>query len=400
MDLRWDVLLAVVLGPDAEDWDAGDDPDDPGRPTGVRARSLYLMATSWPDHPDLPELAGRMVCDVDDEVRDIACATVEGFAADARLDDRVVRAVAAAAGQDDDGTGARELVTMLAEMWQPEPDRFPLMAALVDLAVPEPGGTDRADSVSAVAVRALADGWRRDPRTLPLLGRVLEQHPVAAARAAALDVLVGSWSDDPSVARLVQTAAERDPDAGVRAEALRLVRLRFAGGSDAVALLAQAALHDRSPDARVQALHALGEEPRHGAVAQATLEVLLRAVHDRSPEVRTAALDVVYAWPDALADVGWLTAAADEDPDAMVRAAAVRAFVRHGGSDPSARHRVEAYLRDDDPDVRVAALRGLTRQDPSSVEPLAEELRRIAESDPWFRARQVAGQVLSARTAP
>ncbi len=136
MDLRWDVLLAVVLGPDAEDWDAGDDPDDPGRPTGVRARSLYLMATSWPDHPDLPELAGRMVCDVDDEVRDIACATVEGFAADARLDDRVVRAVAAAAGQDDDGTGARELVTMLAEMWQPEPDRFPLMAALVDLAVP------------------------------------------------------------------------------------------------------------------------------------------------------------------------------------------------------------------------------------------------------------------------
>jgi hypothetical protein len=116
--------------------------------------------------------------------------------------------------------------------------------------------------------------------------------------------------------------------------------------------------------------------------------------------VRTAARDALYSWPEPGAvGADWLYALAASDPDGIPRAASVRAAVRHGGTGDQALARTAEILRGDEPDTRVAALRGLARLGPDAIEKLEGQLCRMAESDPWFRARQVAAQLLDTRPA-
>lgn len=396
--MSWTELLAIALAEAGDDVPADDetaDDDDAGEPFGARARALHRMAVKWPHHPDFPALAGKLACDPDDEVREVACWVVEGFAEDPQLDGSAVRAVASAAGQDDDGTGTHELVDLLVDRWGGDPAQFPAMAALVEPVESEPVGV-----ASAAAVRALADGWRDDHRTRPLLERTLAAHATPAARYAALEVLVAGWADDPAVGTAVIASGHCDPDPGVRAEAVRSVRLRWPDRPDALDLLLEVTTHDSSPNARQEALHALGSGHRAATSSHAVLTALLQAAQDDDPQVRTTARDALYTWPEQGAvDADWLHSLATRDPDDVPRAAAVRAAVRHGGTGDQALARITDILQGDDPDARVAALRGLAHLDREAVENLTDQLRRTAESDPWFRARQVAAQLLATRPA-
>lgn len=225
-------------------------------------------------------------------------------------------------------------------------------------------------SVEARRAASLAIARLHDPAAFDLLARGLRDPDGEVRDHASLGL--GALEDrapDAATAALVGAlAAEPDPTARAR----HLEDLGRLATDEALAALPSALASDH-PAERRGACRAVGAAALRGRAIDAALlrRASARVVDDATPAVRLACAYALSraAAPDEPADadaIGADLSRALGDPDADVRAMAVRALARYPGATPE---RLAAATRDPDWIVAVHAFRALARRAASGSTP-------------------------------
>ena len=225
---------------------------------------------------------------------------------------------------------------------------------------------------------AIDGDWRT--RAVQEVERVRSEHPELHATIASLEPrqtragflrFTTSVIHDPAVAPvfLARLAEGGEPPA-VRAAIVEA--LPRTGGEYAHAVL-DLLSEESDPEVRAALVASLRRAPASAAVAG-----LERALHDDDPAIRTIAAETaaMHTEGHALADALRSTLADDHGP---ARAAAARALGVFGIVDGSSE--LAALVEDDVAEVRLEALRALTRVDPTAASRLGtlEVLQRDAD---------------------
>ncbi|WP_203790861.1 HEAT repeat domain-containing protein [Paractinoplanes rishiriensis] len=279
------------------------DPDD-----GVRATALGLLTDNWPADETTTAAVEWAMTDHDAPVR---AAAVTALAQHAAKDSGTHRRVLHAAGLDPADAVRLAAVTALATHWPAEPDTFEFLLQ---------AGDDPWWEVRRAALRAVGQRFAAEARVHDLATRGARDGD-EDVRKAAVDLLASRWPDDPQSVPLVVNAA-RDTDPGVRTAALSAMVTRWT------------------------------EDPR-------VAEALDRLTGDHDGQVRVAALTMRYdSYEDLDRYARVLSRMATTDISTHVRQAALEALFKEAGA--AAADVVETALRDPEPAVRGAALRGLS----------------------------------------
>ncbi|MFH8285425.1 fumarate reductase/succinate dehydrogenase flavoprotein subunit [Streptomyces antibioticus] len=242
-----------------------------------------------------------------------------------------------------------------------------------ELALVEPYLTDPDPAVRRTAVAVLTETL--PPGTGQALAGALADPDgeVRAAAAASLRELVETLPPDPALRDALATAlTEADPV--VRATALDVLRALRLGD----AVLFAGPLDDPDVTVRIEAVRAL--------VSVDAVEPLAGAADDASREVRVSvakALASVASAPLAPGARELLAGTLDrlgEDPDALVRGAALGALAAAGCPAPLARRAVAA-LTDPAWQVRVGAATALSVADPGTAVPVLAKALADANAD-------------------
>ncbi|NUV63401.1 fumarate reductase/succinate dehydrogenase flavoprotein subunit [Streptomyces sp. CAI-85] len=231
-----------------------------------------------------------------------------------------------------------------------------------ELALVEPYLTDPDPAVRRTAVAVLTETL--PPGTGQALAGALTDPDgeVRAAAAASLRELVETLPPEPAL-RDALAAALAEPDPVVRAAALDVLRALRLGD----AVLFAGPLDDPDVTVRIEAVRAL--------VSVDAVEPLAGAADDASREVRVSVAKALAAVASAALAPGareLLSGALDrlgEDPDALVRGAALGALASAGCPAPLARRAVAA-LTDPAWQVRVGAATALSVADPGTAVPV------------------------------
>lgn len=248
-------------------------------------------------------------------------------------------------------------------------------------------------------VRLLASRWP-DERTRDVLRQVVIIDPERSVVRQAGWCLRQLRPDEA----LAWTHAQlRAPDPDVRARALSTLRTAWEDHPDTSTTLHAAVTADDEPDVRMVALSELGDLTEKDTAFRALAHD--RLVHDGSPAVRYAAMRALddTCEPDSFDPVRQAAA----DPDAAVRASAVRRLGVHGRSfntDTAIEALYERVTTDEDPDVREAAWRALRgiheltvgeqpKRWPDRPEAITW-LREHVAADPFAASRHVAVDLL------
>jgi HEAT repeat protein len=239
---------------------------------------------------------------------------------------------------------------------------------------------------------ALALGACGDARAAAALGDALGDE-IAAVRIAALRAL-GALGPDKALATALRSALS-DPDPQVRIAAVRTTARCVIGARE---LLANAAA-DGDPRVRVELVRHLSRLPKQTATAlledreaevraatargagrehAAQLALILTA--DANPEVRHAAAQTLGTLGDPR--IAESLVPGIEDPDALVRAAVLRALERLS-TRPRAVTRLSRELSSPCPVRRRAALYGLARL--GGIEADADAARLVHDENPEVR---------------
>lgn len=123
------------------------------------------------------------------------------------------------------------------------------------------------------AVKALAENWKDDPDTLPLLKACIQFDENEWVRRVAVWELVRGWKDDPDTLPLLKACAQTDKGHMVRSVAVLLVRRRWKDDLDTLPFLKACAQTDESEMVRSVAVEALAEDWKDDTEVVAWLEV-------------------------------------------------------------------------------------------------------------------------------
>ncbi|MGV9779371.1 HEAT repeat domain-containing protein, partial [Streptosporangium sp. NPDC003464] len=353
--------------------------------TGKLAPLLRTVRPRWPGRDRyLGWFLSRERAITSFEGRETATAIAAAlFPDDDRLRERFHRQATGEAGVSmRDGA-----VRALAQGWRDHPDTLPLLR---DRALVDPD-----ENVRTTAVQAIAESWREHPDALPTLRGRAVGDPHRRVRSAALQALAAGWRDHPDTLPLLRDRAVGDPHGDVRAGALQALADSWGDSPDFLSLLRERALTDPHWNTRQTAVQSLAagwpEDP-------ATLPLLReRALTDPDWQVRSGTLQSLAAgWPEDPATLPLLRERALADPDPDVRTTAIQAVSadRHGhpGVFPFLRERA---LADPGHDARTAALQALAAGWPDHPDTLPL-LRERALTDPNWRVRQTSVQALAA----
>ena len=241
-------------------------------------------------------------------------------------------------------TLAQTAITALAQGWRDDPETLPLLHLWAV--------SERPSSFRLAAIRAIVEGWRNDPTTLPLLQRCALHNQDQRISKAALSIIGRAWPRDTDTLPLLHDRATRSPKADVREIALRVIVqgwrsdwkasqqisfpspdaettiATFFGRDDlsTLQLLRNRAIKDWSTDMRSFALEALGTGWQHNPATHALL--CERAAQDTRPGVRWTALwMVVKVWRDDSATLTLLHDRLQHDADSTIRGLIVMMIV-------------------------------------------------------------------------
>ncbi|MFD8451002.1 fumarate reductase/succinate dehydrogenase flavoprotein subunit [Streptomyces coelicoflavus] len=273
-------------------------------------------------------------------------------------------------GSGDAGTAGSPRLLELLALAEHEPELSALLPYLSD---PEPGVRRTAVTVLTETVPA---------GTGPALATALSDPDgeVRAAAAASLRELAETLTPEPALGKpLAGALAQADPV--VRATALDLLRILRMGNTGTFAT----ALHDPDAPVRIEAVR--------GLVSLNAAESLSPAAEDPSREVRVAvakALGRLRAQPCNGGALDRLT----EDPDALVRGAALAALADTGCPAPLAARAVTA-LSDPAWQVRAGAATALSAVGPDSAVPVLAKALADRNAD----VRKAAVLALTRHTA-
>lgn len=306
-----------------------------------REAAFLGLAQSWKTAPETFALVAEGVADEEAFVRRTCLdVLVTNWPDDQRAHDLMLHAV-----KDADADVRSRAIEALAQHANKVPAAWPTVTDALR--------GDASQSVRNAAVTALAVG-ATDPRnTMALLLHACAD-PAWKVRRSALRSVVARFATEPAVFDRV-CAAARDSDEDVRQAAVELLAGRWP--EDAVSAdIASRAMRDGDPKVRFAAVRAMAQRWQG---APEVVEVLKHAQNDYDGDVRVAALT---AWSDPIGHpaeyVAILESVVAEDPVADSRRAALEALMsnsaEYGG--PALDH----GLADPSPDVRSAALRGLS----------------------------------------
>ena len=96
----------------------------------------------------------------------------------------------------------------------------------------------------SAAVQALAEGWKHDPETLPILKQVAQSDDNPAVRIGAVQELARGWKDDPETLPILQHLAQSDDNSGVRRAAVKELARGWADDPTTLPLLKHLAQSD------------------------------------------------------------------------------------------------------------------------------------------------------------
>lgn len=259
-------------------------------------------------------------------------------------------------------------------IWQIEIFRLPAPTLRSWLEDPDP-------LIRARAVRAL--GRLRDGEKAPaLLGRVLTDTDARVRAEAAF-----AAGQTPNTGKLLVERWAKETDPSVR-DALA-VALGKQGGPESVKLLTDA-LGSAQAAAAAEGLGRLGIRKIDGAAT----ETVARALLDHLGQAGLAPAHSHVAWALARMGLGSLSAetvarlarVATSDPDAAVRAWAVRAWAGAASGDERT-STLRQLMGDESAGVRIAAVRAVAKACPTGAVPVAEHL--LADPDESVRIEAI-----------
>ncbi len=258
----------------------------------------------------------------------------------------------------------------LANGFRDDPQTRPLLR---DRAV-----NDAYENIRGEAVRSLAQHFRDDAQTLPLLRDRAVNDPHQNVRSTAVGSLAQHFRDDAQTLPLVRDRAVNDPHQNVRGAAVGSLVEHFRDDAQTLPLVRDRAVNDAHEDIRGAAIGALAEYFRDDA--QTLALVRERAVNDAHESVRSAAVGaLVKYFRDDAQTLALLRDRAVNDPHQNVRSTAVGSLAQHFRDDAQTLALVrDRAVNDAHEDVRGAA-----------VESLVEHFRDDAQTLPLVRDRAV-----------
>lgn len=226
----------------------------------------------------------------------------------------------------------------------------PLLAHALD-------GPDCAAGMAAAAALILMEDSEWDMAAHAALEEAIENRNAARRREAIEAVsLLSNPSENVMVMLGKRLGAE--PDAELRAEAAHLIR-RWAAHTGPVSAALLSALRDSDDRVRQTVAHSLSASP-HIKGDAGVASVLAERFDDPDVQVRGAILAAyVHAEPEPERAAAALREAL-QSPEPAVRLAAVEAFAARPGL-PQSRAALEACLRGDGTEIRIAAARALVK---------------------------------------
>lgn len=340
-----------------------------------REAALLGIAQSWKTAPETIVLVAEGLADEEAFVRRTCLdVLVTNWPDDQRAHDLMLHAV-----KDADADVRSRAIEALAQHANKVPAAWPTVTGALR--------GDASQSVRNAAVTALAVGATDPQNTMALLLHACAD-PAWKVRRSALRSVVARFATDPAVFDRV-CAAARDSDEDVRQAAVELLASRWP--EDAMSAdIARRAIRDAHPKVRLAAVRVMAQRWHD---APEVVEVLKHAQNDYDGDVRVAALT---AWSDPIGHpaeyVAILESVVAEDPVADARRAGLEALLsnsaEYGG--PALDH----GIADPSPDVRSAALRGLSGLTPrlSSFRPVVLRLCEDADESVRQPAVEVAAR--------
>jgi predicted NACHT family NTPase len=280
----------------------------------------------------------------------------------------------------------RQAVAAIAETWKDDPETLPILKQWVQ--------SDDDSGVRRAAVEELARGWKDDSETLPILKQRAQSDDNSAVREAAVQELARGWKDDSETLPILKQWAQSDDNWAVRQAAFKELARGWKDDPEILPILKQRAQSDDNLAVRQAAVEELArgwkDDPK-------TLPILKQwAQSDDNWAVRQAAVqELARGWKDDPETLPFLKQRAQSDDDSDVRQAAVQELARGWKDDsetlPILKQRAQS---DDDSDVRQAAVQELARgwKDDSETLPI---LKQRAQSDDNWVVRRAAVEELA-----
>lgn len=190
---------------------------------------------------------------------------------------------------------------------------------------------DIAPQVREAAVSAVATGWATDPAVLQWLRLLAEQAPATDVRGAALRAVAEHRRREPGVLDWLLDRARRDIADSVRRVVVEVLAESWLNDPDVVEWLRGQITRTQDMGLASAALRAVGSVSRAHDSREWLREVATYGWHCyvRNDAIRLAA----ERWGTEPEVRSWLRAVAVDDPDVLVRRAAVEATLSHAATD-------------------------------------------------------------------
>ena len=275
---------------------------------------------------------------------------------------------------------------MLSQGWKRDPRTLPL---LLDRAANDSQGNVRRSAVSA-----LAEHFPHDPQVLPFLLDRAANDSYEHARSSVVSALAEHFRDDPQVLPLLLDRIANDSQVYVRDRSLSALAEHFRDDPRTLPLLLDRAANDSQGYVRRSAMSALAEHFRDDP---RTLPLLLdRAANDPQGNVRyTAVSALAEHFRDDPRTLPLLLDFAANDSQGYVRRSAVSALAEHFPDDPRTLPLLLGRAaHDSEEDVRYTAVSTLAehfRDDPRTLPLLLDR----AANDSFEHVRRLAVSALA-----
>ncbi len=253
---------------------------------------------------------------------------------------------------------------------------------------------DSKSLLSQSTVEVIAQVWKEDHSTLPLLKEYLIVNESLNVRHAALEMITQGWKDDADTLPLLKDLATNDEDWYMRMAAVQEIAKGWKDDADTLPLLKDRALNDEKHYVRSAAV----QEIAKGWKDDADILPLLkdRALNDEKHYVRSAAVqEIAKGWKDDIDTLPWLKDRALNDQNWDVRSAVVQEIAKGWKNDSDTLPLLkDRALNDQNWDVRSAAVQEIAKgwKDDSDTLPL---LKNHALNDQDNDVRSAAVQEIA-----
>jgi energy-coupling factor transporter ATP-binding protein EcfA2 len=217
---------------------------------------------------------------------------------------------------------------------------------------------DEHNNVRNTAIKALAERWRDNSKTLSFLKSIVQKDKNGFVRSAAIGEIALGWKDHPGTLPLLKTLVQDKQHWIVRSMAMRLLVRGWEDDPDILNILINCVEHDESDTMRETAV----EEIARGWKNNPNIFIWLKnCTRSSSDGVRYAALqELVRGWKDDPDTIATLKSSAQFDKSLRVRSIALQELAQGWKDDPNIFYLLQDLAQNDSQGpVKLAAIQAL-----------------------------------------